>query len=249
MDIFNTVVDMKERGFHLYDPPLNILNYDPAGDGDDNDALVMVSREEWRRGELYDPDLAIEMIFRVLLAHRFPKGLEFPEKTATILRVNRQMLRWQGQGRQYAHVIGVENNGVGYAMASTLRTKTNIPIIGYTTTGTSTKDKPYEGGAVSMPRLAALDNLRVMTELHRVKIARDCEGKAQLSGEMNSFVWARPGRPEAIEGQHDDLVMALCGAIWIGTKLLPPVTKQVKIDPKAGIMSHNRRLRGNMRLQ
>lgn len=246
-DIFNNASDLRDRGFELRDPPLNILNYDPAGDGDDNDALVLLSREEWRRGELHDPDLAVEFIFRILLAHRIPQGLEFPDKVATILRINRQMGMWQGQGRQHAHILGVERNGVGYAMASTLRTKTNAPVLGYTTVSNTT-DLPYTGGDVSMPRLASLDNLRVMLELHRIKLAKNCDGAKDIKGELNSFVWKGPNRPEAMVGQRDDLVMALAGAVWIGTKLIPPVIKQVKIDPRRGIVSHVKRANSGIRV-
>jgi hypothetical protein len=247
LDTFNSAEDMRDRGFHMMDPPLAILNYDPAGDGDDRDAIIMLQREEWRRGELHDPDLAVEYIFRILLAQRLPKDDEFPDKLARILGANRQLRQWKNQGRIWEYVIGVEQNGLGYAMASSLRTKTNTPVIGYTTVR-NTSDKPYTAKNVSMPRLAALDNLRVMLEIHRLKIAKDCVGKKELIGEMNSFVWAAPGRPEAVDGQHDDLVMALCGAIWIGTKLIPPYNKQLKIDPKRGIKDHRQRTKGNIRI-
>ena len=244
---FNTHDELIARGYRMVDAPINILCYDPAGDGDDNDALVMVSREEWRRGELYDPDLSMEFMFRVLMAKRMPTDWDFPDKVAGVLRVNKQMLKWQAQGLQHAHVIGVETNGVGYAMGSTLKSKTNTPIFEYVTVGKAS-DQPFEAKRMAMPRLAALDNLRVLLELQRLRPTKDCEGIADLRQEMNSFVWKRPGRPEAMEGTHDDLVMALAGACWIGTKLLPPITKQVKIDPRSGIQEHNRRTSGNIRL-
>ena len=247
VDAFNTTTDLRGRGFRLVDPPVNILNYDPAGDGDDHDALVLVSREEWRRGELHDPDLSMEFIFRILLAQRMPKDWEFPDKVAGILRLNKQLLRWQSKGLQHAHVIGVESNGVGYAMASSLRHRTGVPVMAYTTVGKAS-DTPFESKKVAMPRLASLDNLRVLFELHRLKMVPDIQGKDDLVSELNSFVWARAGRPEAMTGQHDDLVMALAGACWIGTKLLPPVTKQVKIDPRHGIQSHVQRGSANIRL-
>jgi hypothetical protein len=233
-DTFNNGKDLKKRGYNMIDPPVNILNYDPAGDGDDNDALVLVSREEWRRGELHDPDLAVEFVYRVMLAHRLPNGLEFPDKIASILNVNRWLNKMQGEGREHSHVIGVETNGVGWAAASHMRSKTNAPVLGYTTVG-NVKERPYEGKQISMPRLAALDNLRVLLELHKIKMAKDCSGAAELTNEMNAFVWKRPGRPEAIVGQHDDLVMALCGAVWIGSKLIPPVSKQMKVGPRMGV--------------
>jgi len=246
-EIFNTIGDLKDRGFSLEDPPLNIVCYDPAGDGDDNDAVVILSREEWRRGELHDPDLAVEMIFRLILSSYLPNDMEFPDKLAALLSVNNQMLKWQRQKRQHAHVIGVETNGVGYAMASSLRTKTNVPVIGYNTVG-NMKDRPFEGKDTSMPRLAALDNFRVYLEMNRIKILKDCVGKKDMVNELNSFVWAAKGRPEAMAGARDDLTMAAAGALWIGTKLIPPINKQVRIDPRSGIRSHLNRTRGNMRM-
>jgi hypothetical protein len=227
---FNSGKDLRKRGYYMIDPPVNILNYDPAGDGEDNDALICLSREEWRRGELWDPDLAVEFVFRVLLAFRMPKGLEFPDKIAHLIALNRWLNKVNAEGRAHNHVIGIETNGVGWAAASYMRSKTSTTVIGYTTVG-NVKEKAYEGQQVSMPRLAALDNLRVQLELHKIKIAKDCTGADHLTQEMNAFVWAAPGRPEAIKGQKDDLVMALCGALWIGTKLIPPVSKQMRVGP------------------
>lgn len=248
-DVFNTAEELRERGYSKRVAPFNILNYDPAGDGDDHDALVLVSREEWQRGELHDPDLSVEFIYRILMAHRLPKGMEFPDKIATILSINRQMNRWVGRGAAYSHAIGVETNGVGYATASTLRSKTNVPVIPYVTVGMAS-DKPFANKQVAMPRLASLDNLRVLLELHRVKAVKDCYGIDDLHAELNSFVWAGPKRPEAMTGQHDDLVLALAGAVWIGSKLIPPVTKQVKVDQKRGIRDHlNRKTSGAIRIQ
>jgi hypothetical protein len=242
---FNTADELRERGFVMRDPPVNILAYDPAGDGRDNDAILLLSREEHRRGELWDPDLAVEFIFRILAAHRMPPGLEFPDKLARILRLNAHMHKWTKQGRAHSHVICVETNGVGWGMASSLKTKVSVPVIPYVTVARA-DEKVFIEGKVSMPRLAALDNLRVQLELHRVKAAKDAQGIKELGQELNSFVWVRKGRPEAIQGQTDDLVMALAGGVWIGTKLLPPVTKQQKVGNRAP--THGTRT-GNMRVQ
>ena len=222
---FNTHDELKERGFFMQDAPITIANYDPAGDGDDNDALVIVSREEWRRGELHDPDLAMEFVFRILGAHRMPQGIEFPDKQARLIKLNRSLVKWNEQGRTQAHFFGVETNGVGYAMASSLKSKITAPVIGYTTVGSISSDKPYTSSKVSMPRLAALDHLRMLMEIHRIKMVRDAVGTEHMMDELNSFVWASAGRPEALKGQRDDLVMALCGAIWIASKILPPLTR------------------------
>ena len=200
------------------------MNYDPAGDGDDKDALIVVTREEHQRGEVYDPDFAVEMKFRVLMCERMKPTYEFPDKLAHILALHRKLQQWQMSGRIYTHVMGVESNGVGWGLASAMREKLGDVVIPYTTIGSST-EKPFAGAKVSMPRLAALDHLRIMMETHHLKLIPDAPGAKDLIQEMNSFVWRRPGRPEAMQGQKDDLVMALCGAVWIGSKLIGPVLR------------------------
>lgn len=223
-EVFNSDADWRERGFHLRTPPVTILNYDPAGDGDDRDALVVVNREEHQRGEPYDPDFAVEMKYRLLMCQRMPQDFEFPDKLARLLALSRRLTQWQVSGRCHTHVMGVESNGVGWGLASALKTKLGHIVIPYSTIGSST-EKPFTGAKVSMPRLAALDNLRIQMETHHLKVIPDAPGAEDIIREMNSFVWRRPGRPEAMTGQKDDLVMALCGAVWIGSKILTPVLR------------------------
>lgn len=226
---FNTGTDWKSRGFHMRVPPVIFVAYDPSGDGDDRDAMVMMAREEHQQGETWDPDFAVQMLFRALLVHQMGKDLEFPDKLAMLLKLHKELSRWQRMGRCHSHVFCVETNGVGYAMASSLRSAIGKNVIGYATVGTASSDAPFTNKRVSMPRLAGLDNLRVLAETHCFKIAKEAPGKKILESEMGSFVWARPGRPEAIAGQKDDCVMAAAGACWIGSKVVPPVLKQTRV--------------------
>jgi hypothetical protein len=228
---FNTTSEWRSKGYHLRTAPLVLVAYDPAGDGDDRDALVMISREELQRGETWDPDFAVMMLFRVLMAHRMRPDLEFPDKEAMLLKLHRQLVGWKRVGRASDHVFCVETNGVGYAMASSLRSNIRHNVIGYTTVG-STSDKPFAEKKVSMPRLAALDNLRVLAETHQLKVAKDAPGRKHVIEEMSSFVWRAPGRPEAMEGQRDDIVMAMAGACWMGTRIIPPLLKQTRVSTK-----------------
>lgn len=226
--VFNTHEDWRERGFYLKTPPVIIVCYDPAGDGDDRDAIVLLSREEHQKGEPHDPDFSVVYKFRVLAATRLPPEFEYPDKLARLLGLHRQLLGWQTAGRCYSHFFSVETNGVGWALASGLRVKIGPQVIAYTTVG-SAADKPYVGGKVSMPRLAALDLLRVLLETHHLKMTPKAPGGRELSAEMASFVWRSPGRPEALEGQHDDMVMALAGGCWVGNKIIGPVLKAATI--------------------
>jgi hypothetical protein len=225
---FNRILDWKKRGYHLRTPPLILVGYDPAGDGQDRDALTMTAREEHQKGEPYDPDFSVMMLYRCLMAHEMAPDLEFPDKLAMLLRLHRQLKGWARSGRAANHVFTVETNGVGYAMGSALRANIGNNVICYTTVGTSGSD-PYTDKKLAMPRLAALDNLRVLAETHSLKLAKDAPGRDALTRQMASFVWRRPGRPEAIEGQHDDLVLSLAGACWIGSKVIPPILKQIPV--------------------
>lgn len=221
---FNNTRDWRERGFYLRTAPVVIASYDPAGAGDDDDALVLINREEHQKGEPHDPDFAVALKFRVIAAQPMPKGLEFPDKLARLLALDRQLTSWQTRGRTSGHFFTVEANGVGWALSSALKDKIGPRVISYTTVG-ALNEKPYSGGAISMPRLAALDHTRVLLETGHLRMADNAPGGQLLAGQIGSFVWRRAGRPEAMEGQHDDLVMALTGGCWIGTKIVPPVLK------------------------
>lgn len=231
---FNTGEDWKSRGFRMRMPPLILATYDPAGDGDDRDALVMMAREEHQQGECWDPDFAVQMVFRVLMVHQMPSTFEFPDKLAMLLRLHRELGRWQRMGRCKRHVFGVETNGVGYAMGSSLRNAIGNHVLTYHTASQTATDSAYSDKRITMPRLPALDHLRVLAETHSLKIASDAPGKEILAKEMASFVWRRPGRPEAIEGQKDDTVMAAAGGCWIGAKVLPPFLKHKRFSADRG---------------
>ena len=228
IEVFNSDEDWRDQGYSLSTPPLYIVCYDPAGDGDDADALVVISREEWQRGIPEDINFSVQMKFRVLMCQRMPQDYEFPEKLARILALHKKLTNWTALGRITSHVICVETNGVGWGLASALRDKLGNVVIPYTTTGSSSSE-PYSGKKTSMPRLAALDHLRILMETHHLKVIPDAPGVKLLTNEMNSFVWRRPGRPEAMHGQKDDLIMALTGGVWIGSKIIGPFLKAKKL--------------------
>ena len=220
----NTAEELKRRGFVMRDPPLLLLCYDPAGQGADNDAVVILSREEHRRGEVSDPDLAVEMIWRILQAEYFPVDFEWSDKIAKILSIHRGMRRWADSGRAAGTVILVESNGVGYAASSVLREKLSSQVLSYTTVGKASEET-HASNKLIMPRLAALDLMRLQLELHRLKGVKGGKGVDDIQKELGGIVWARPGRPEALPGQRDDMTMALTAGIWFGTKVIPPLTK------------------------
>jgi hypothetical protein len=238
---FNNADDLKERGFQLLSPPVTIVGVDPSGDGDDKDGVVAVSREEHQRGMPHDPDFAVEYVYRIMLAHQLRKDYEFPDKLASLLQLDKKLQQWTRQRRQTAHFFAVETNGVGYGYASSLARKTQTKILPYATVGrVSNTTRPPGNAKIAMPRLEALDNTRILTETGYLKVAPGAPGIDDLQKQMQAFVWRGKNRPEAMEGQHDDLVLALTGALWMGSKIIPPVLKQVKLPGAVRKPSHGR---------
>ena len=228
--VLHNAADLKDRGFQLLTPPVTFISFDPAGDGDDRDALVGLSREEHQKGEPHDPDFSVEFVFRVLMAHRLPQDWEFPDKLGALLSLDRQLRAWRGQGRHSEHFFCVETNGVGYGYASSMSRKTSTRVIPYVTVGNANAARaPQADARISMPRLKALDNLRILMETGYVRRTKDGPGMKMLEDEMNAFVWRGKGRPEAMAGQTDDLVMALTGAVWMASNVVPPVLKQARV--------------------
>ena len=241
MKQFNNADDLKERGFQLLCPPVTIVSVDPSGDGDDRDGVLAVSREEHQRGLPEDPDFAVEFVFRVLLAHQLPQEYEFPDKLASLINLDKRLQRWTSQRRQSTHFFTFETNGVGYGYASSFSRKSPTKVIPYATVGRVTPGaKPPGNARIAMPRLEALDNTRVLVETGYLKAAPGAPGLAELQKQMQAFVWRGRNRPEAMAGQHDDLVLALTGALWIGSKVIPPILKQVKMPGKVRTPNHGR---------
>lgn len=243
--------ELRERGFAMRDAPLALLVYDPAADGDDHDGLIILSREEHRRGELHDPDLAVEMIYRVLMAQYMPRELEFQDKAAKILSLHRSMRAWTNRGKMAEHMVLVETNGVGWPMQSFLKDKLGFRLRPYTTTSTligRPSGAPHQSKMWAMPRLAALDHLRMQMDLQRLKTEEDAPGASLLIKEFNSFIWASKNRPEAIQGQHDDLIMPLAAGCWFGSKVIPPLVKATRVTA-SGIGAKSRSSNSRVRLQ
>ena len=230
---------LRERGFQLLTPPVSIASLDPSGDGEDYDGLVVVSREEHQRGEPNDPDFAVEFVYRLLMAHRLPRDWEFPDKLAAVFQLDRNLQRWTSQKRQSAHFMCFETNGVGYGYASSFARKSTTKVIPYATVGRVTNVAPVNA-KVAMPRLEALDNLRILMETGYFQLAKGAPGAKEFNNELQAFVWRGRNRPEAMQGQHDDLILAATGATWIGSKILPPLLKQVKMPGPGRKPNHGR---------
>jgi len=221
----NTRRELEGEGFYLQTPPVSLIMLDPAASGEDGNALVWLDREEWQRGEPWDPDFSTIMICRAKLFAQLESSMEWPQVMSRIYRLHKYMLQREKAGLSFRYFFGVETNGVGYGYAMHLREKLGPSRVLTLSTVAGDKDRVFSEKGIVMPRLAGLDHLRLSIETQRLKVDKDAPGTKDLDTQLRSFVWARPGRPEALEGQRDDLVMALALANWLLTKVLPPVLK------------------------
>jgi hypothetical protein len=216
---------LRERGFELRTPPFAIAALDPSGSGDDFHAVSVVYREEWQLGEPVDPDFAVEKMFRIQLARRLPQTLEFTDVLASMLRLATYLSNEHQLGRLSGWMFGVETNGVGHGYAEALRAKLGTQRVLRIFTTAGVDQQPVVENKTTMPRMAGLDEVRMLMETQYLRAAATAEGMKDLEQELLTFVWRSKNRPEAMAGQHDDLVMALALAIWIGNRLIPPLLR------------------------
>lgn len=219
---------LREKGFRLESPPLALVSFDPAGDGDDYPALNVTYREEWQLGDPIDPDFAVEKLYRVQMARRLPQQIEFVDAMAALLRLARHLAQLRDSGKIVDYRFTVETNGVGHGYASALTSKLGVErVIRIFTTG-GVDSRQVAENKVTMPRMAALDLVRMLVEMQYVRVADEAVGAEDLFQEMQTFVWRGKNRPEAMEGQHDDLVLAFAMSVWTGEKLIPPLLRQIR---------------------
>ncbi len=225
--VLNTAKLLEAEGFALVERPFCIAAFDPAGQGADHPALIVLEREEWQRGEPLEPRFAVKTFCRVRRAERMPAATELPDALARLFRLCKVLI---GETAYCGWKLAIEQNGIGAAYVSALRRRLPLgTLVGVTTIATlgdgRQRDAPCAPSGWVMPRQAGLDALRAALEWQAIKVATDAPGAKDLTREMRSFVW-KGRRPEAQEGAHDDLVMALALAHWVATRIVPPVLKQ-----------------------
>jgi hypothetical protein len=123
----------------------------------------------------------------------------------------------------HAHEYGtclvvVENNNIGIGVLKHLANM-NYPNIYYTKKGDNSYIDPTEAEMVSN----ALPGIVTSTKTRPLLIAKLEEyirnkvvvvRSKRLVTELDTFVWIN-GKPQAMKGYHDDLVMALAFACWV----------------------------------
>ena len=227
----NTVKQLHEQGYRLVAPPVAIVTLDPSGAGEDFNALTWIDREEWQRGEVTDKLFSVQRLYRLQVAQRLPQSAEFGDLVAQMLRINLFLKKRRNKKLLHSIITVVETNGVGWGIFNQVKKKIGDGVIGIITV-TGTNSRAFSGGRMSMPRLPGLDHLRVLLETHLLKMHPKTPGAKEIESEFRSFVWKRAGRPEALDGQKDDLLMSLAIGCWVGEKVVPATVRQ-QLPPRS----------------
>jgi hypothetical protein len=124
----------------------------------------------------------------------------------------------------------VDQTGVGQAvvalLADELRGQVTCTFCPVTLT-TGHEVTIGESGSLYVPKKELVSVLQVLLQLRRLQVARTLPDSLLLVKELENFrVKVTTARPETFaswrEGQHDDLVLAVALAAWVGELAGPP---------------------------
>jgi hypothetical protein len=123
-------------------------------------------------------------------------------------------------GKEYGNcLIVVENNSVGFAVLEKLK-EASYPNIYYSTKGTHEFIEQYEAELKSNTTVAGFSTTVKTRPIIVAKLEEYVRNKQikiyskRTVNEMNTFIFNN-GRPEAMQGYNDDLIMSLAIACWV----------------------------------
>jgi hypothetical protein len=154
---------------------------------------------------------------------RFPLGTPYP----AVVRAVRQLLNTPPLP---GAMVAVDQTGVGRAvvnlLADGLRDQARCLFCPITLTA-DREDNLGQGSSMHVPKQEFVGTLQVLLQTRRLEVARALPDAPLLVKELENFrvkVPARPAEgPESWrDGPHDDLVLAVALAAWVGEQALPP---------------------------
>ena len=123
----------------------------------------------------------------------------------------------------------IDQGGVGDAVIELYRGKAAFArarIVGIKFTSGEAPTEDDAEDLYKVPKKELADNMLVLLQLDRVKIAKGQPTCAKLAEELKQFgvkyTTAGGMKFEAAEGEHDDLVTSLAQGLWIGEHVWEP---------------------------
>jgi hypothetical protein len=113
--------------------------------------------------------------------------------------------------------IVVDATGVGRPVVDMLRKRTTISLRPVTFTA-GDREKKVDAYSTRVPKRDLVTALEVVLQSRRLHVVRDCPLQQDLRAELGAFEVNLNARGhdtyDGATGKHDDLVMALCLALW-----------------------------------
>jgi hypothetical protein len=186
------------------------------GQAQDFTALAVIEKSL-----LADPERPRTKIGYYAVRHleRFPLGTPYTEVCARLA----ELFRAQPMS---GSTLAVDQTGVGRPVIDLLRgSPLKAKLCPITITG-GHKATPDDRGGWLVPKKELVSTLQVLLQARRLKVADALPEAATLVQELMTFqVKITPAANEVFgvwrEGQHDDLVLAVAVACWIGERHQP----------------------------
>jgi hypothetical protein len=152
---------------------------------------------------------------------RFPPGTGYPELVASLART------FAGPPLAGSTLV-VDRTGVGRPVVDLLRQADIGAVILPVTITAGQQATPAPGGGRNVPKRELVSSLLVLFQSRRVRIARALPEAPLLAKELEGFkVRLTAAANETFgadtAGQHDDLVIALALACWVGENALADI--------------------------
>lgn len=144
-----------------------------------------------------------------------PLGTQYPMVVQRIAVVAEAAQSWGSA------TVVLDGTGVGVPIVDMLRRATSVPLRAVVFTAGDREVQP-EFAVHRVPKRDLVTALEVVLQTRPLEVTPDCVLKAELESELAAFDLSISARGhdtyEAASGSHDDLVMALCLALWWGER-------------------------------
>lgn len=146
-------------------------------------------------------------------AARLPVGMGYPEQAAEIVRLAADL------AADERPVLVIDSTGVGRAVVDLIKRDCPVPLRAVTIGAGA--EVVRDGWRVTVPKVELVGALEVALSGRRIRALPDLPLAKELDDELRAFGYemSATGRPRYEgRGRHDDLVMALCLAVWQGER-------------------------------
>jgi len=179
------------------------------------DPTAIIVAETYRPQRIDAAEPAPARRHRVRWVERVPLGTLYGTVVERVAAVAEAAQSWGPT------MMVLDATGVGRPIVDMLKRQTSVPLRAVTFTSGEHETQP-EYDCHRVPKVDLVTSLETVLQSRRLEVTPDCPLRDDLAAELGAFDFAMSDRGhasfEAASGSHDDLVMALCLAIWWGER-------------------------------